>query len=179
MYSLICVFQRLNTLICRFCSAKIQMMRKVAFLIFTVCTFIACTESLNTSKPSTNELAQNEKKNKALKEQLKGLYSYQGNRSSIIFEITETEDQVFGKLIYSIAEKDKNSGMFSGQLIGNKIIGDYVFQSEGKESTRQVAFALKDKQLIEGYGLMNERGDAFMDTSKIDYSSNMPLSKIK
>lgn len=49
--------------------------------------------------------------------------------------------------------------------------------SEGTESKREVAFRVKDNQLIEGYGPMNENGDAFTDKSSIAYSANMPLKK--
>lgn len=151
-------------------------MKKGIIIVSIALIFFSCNEN-KSSATNDGKNIQNSVKKEINKDLLKGLYSYHSNGSSVEFEITEIGEQVVGKLTYQLAEKDKNTGTFKGQLIGNKLIGDYTFQSEGTESTRQVAFEFTGNQLIEGYGTLNEEGNAFLDTSKINYSSIMPLSK--
>jgi len=106
-----------------------------------------------------------------------GCYSYNTNNNNVNLEITSLDNGVSGKLTYALAEKDSNSGTFNGELSDDKLIGEYTFMSEGVESKREVAFMIKDNQLIEGYGELNETGTAFVDKSNINYTSTMPLSK--
>ena len=82
-----------------------------------------------------------------------------------------------GNLSYALDGKDANNGNFTGTLNGNKLIGNYTFHSEGRKSTREVAFMVKGKQLIEGYGPLNETGTKFKDKEAIQYTSEMPLKK--
>lgn len=105
-----------------------------------------------------------------------GCYTYEGNGSSIRFEVTQTENQVLGNLTYALSEKDKNTGTFKGKMNGNKLLGSYTFQSEGKKSTRQVAFQLKSNQLLEGYGDRNTDGTRFKDPNTLTYTDAMPLT---
>lgn len=107
----------------------------------------------------------------------KGCYMYNENGSMINMEITKADNPVEGNLTYAFAEKDKNTGTFKGEFNDGKLVGNYTFQSEGKESTRQVAFMLKDNQLIEGYGELNENGTMFKDVNSVNYSSTMPMTK--
>ncbi|WP_157491932.1 hypothetical protein [Gelidibacter mesophilus] len=107
----------------------------------------------------------------------KGCYTYHENGSMVSMEITKADNPVEGNLTYAFAEKDKNTGTFKGEFNDGKLVADYTFQSEGKESTRQVAFMLKDNQLVEGYGELNENGTMFKDVNFIDYSSTTPLTK--
>lgn len=104
-------------------------------------------------------------------------YTYNENSNMINLEITNTENPVEGILTYVLAEKDKNTGTFSGEFRDGKLIGTYTFQSEGKESKRQVAFMLQENQLIEGYGDLNEEGTMFQDVNTVNYTSTMPLTK--
>ncbi|PWI28937.1 hypothetical protein DI383_13955 [Flavobacteriaceae bacterium LYZ1037] len=107
----------------------------------------------------------------------KGCYTYNENGSMVNMEITSSDNPVEGNLTYEFAEKDKNTGTFKGEFNDGKLIGTYTFQSEGVESARQVAFMLKDNQLVEGYGEMNEDGTTFKDVNSVNYSPTMPLTK--
>lgn len=104
-------------------------------------------------------------------------YVYDKDGTAISLQIKTTGEEVTGTMEYAIAEKDKNTGAIKGKWINNILLLDYTFQSEGKESTRQVAFQLKDNQLIEGYGEMNEDGTQFKEVSQLKFTSTMPLSK--
>lgn len=107
----------------------------------------------------------------------KGCYIYSENGNLVNIEITKTNNPVEANLTYAYAEKDKNTGTFKGEFNENKLIGTYTFQSEGKESKRQVAFMLKENKLVEGYGDLNEDGTMFNDVNSVIYSSTMPLTK--
>ncbi len=106
-----------------------------------------------------------------------GCYSYEKDGTAISLKIETTGEDVSGDMNYAIAEKDKNTGVIKGEWKNNILLLDYTFQSEGTESTRQVAFELKNGQLIEGYGEMNEDGTKFKDPSELEFTSTMPLSK--
>ena len=106
-----------------------------------------------------------------------GCYIFDDGKNTVSFEITENTSEIKGNLIYNLAEKDKNSGNFIGQLKGGILIGSYTFQSEGTETTREVAFKVVENTLIEGYGDSNNDGTAFKDTSSLDFTSKMPLTK--
>lgn len=106
-----------------------------------------------------------------------GCYAYKANGNSIKMEITKVSESITGNLNIFYAEKDANQGEFRGTLNGNKLIGTYTFNSEGTESSREIAFLVKNNQLIEGYGELNTSGTKFKDVNNIKYTSSMPLTK--
>lgn len=106
-----------------------------------------------------------------------GCYQYNKNDDFINLKITNTEHPVTGNLTYAYSQKDKNTGTFTGELNNGKLIGTYTFQSEGRDSKRQVAFLLHNHQLTEGYGELSEDGTMFKDLEAINYNSPMPLTK--
>ncbi len=106
-----------------------------------------------------------------------GCYSYSDNLNTAIFKISNLEDSIVGKLTYAHDGKDINSGVFIGELIDDKLFGTYTFISEGEESKREIAFLIKNEQLIEGYGELNENGTGFLDKENITYASVTPMTK--
>lgn len=106
-----------------------------------------------------------------------GCYTYSENGTLITLEITENDNPVKGTLTYALSEKDKNTGAFTGEFNDGILLGIYTFQSEGKESRREVAFLFEDNQFIEGYGELNEDGTTFKNVKAINYVSIMPLTK--
>ncbi|HWV71206.1 MAG TPA: hypothetical protein VN040_05805 [Pseudosphingobacterium sp.] len=106
-----------------------------------------------------------------------GCYCYDDGTNVISFDITGFGNQIMGALTYALEGKDLTIGTFEGYLSEQKLFGIYMFSSEGVESTREVAFILKDDQLIEGYGELNELGNSFRNKDNISYSSTMPLTK--
>lgn len=104
-------------------------------------------------------------------------YSYDKDGNSISMQIETSGDNVFGAMAYNLSEKDKNAGLLKGKWENNILLLDYTFESEGSMSTRQVAFELKNGQLIEGYGEMIDEGTKFKDVSQLKFTSTMPLSK--
>ncbi|MEJ7666578.1 MAG: hypothetical protein WKG07_47195 [Hymenobacter sp.] len=59
-----------------------------------------------------------------------------------------------GQLVYRYFEKDQTGGILRGTLHGDTLRADYTFQSEGRESVREVAFLRRGTGWVEGYGDM-------------------------
>lgn len=110
----------------------------------------------------------------------KECYEYVQGNDTIQATLLVQSQTVSGDLVYKIFEKDKNVGTIVGTLQGDTLIADYTFNSEGKESVRQVAFLRKNKSLVEGYGDSEEKEGkmVFKDTKTLNFSSNMVLNEI-
>ena len=65
-------------------------------------------------------------------------------------ELTKVDEEVTGNLNSEYSGKDSNKGTFVGKLNGDKVVVTYTFNSEGKSSSREVAYQIKHNQLIEG-----------------------------
>jgi len=87
--------------------------------------------------------------------------------------------QVNGELSYHFREKDSNSGTIVGTMIGDTLIADYTFQSEGQTSIRQVAFLLSPEAATEGYGDLEEKDGklVFKNRSGITFEKGLMLKK--
>jgi len=151
-------------------------MKKLIILSFFTLTILSCKDN-NENKKSTDEKTQSIIEKELTPSLETGCYIYNDGKSIINFEITETGNQISGKLTYELYEKDSNKGTFTGNTSNDKLFGIYTFESEGIESSREVAFMIKDDLLIEGYGELNESGNAFKDKKTIKYVSKMPLKK--
>ena len=153
-------------------------MKKLITLCFLTVVVIGCKKNETTKENETITEVEQEQVTEEKSLLGIGCYGYEENGTKISFEITEVNDIVLGNLNYAIAEKDKNTGTFSGILNDSILIGTYIFQSEGQESKREIAFKVTQNQLIEGYGELNEDGTQFKNTNHIEFNSTMPLSKI-
>lgn len=152
-------------------------MKTITLCALVLFTMVACKKNSNIENDSNikNSTISEGNKTSVLET---GCYEYSGNGSLIGMEITAINDNVTANLNFAFAKKDKNQGKFVGKLLGDKIIGTYTFMSEGKESSREVAFMFKDNQLIEGFGVLNEDGTKFKEIKTIQYQSQMPLVKV-
>ena len=150
-------------------------MKKLIIAAFVALTMLNCKnkeQKTETTKTDPQEVIA--KKTIALD---LGCYVFDDGKNIVSLEITENGEEIKGNLTYALYEKDKNSGKFTGKFKDGILIADYTFQSEGKESIRQVAFKAEGDKLIEGYGDLNDEGTAFKDTSNIQFTSTMPLTK--
>lgn len=150
-------------------------MKKFTILFFTVLTFLNCkNKEEKTENTGASKIKSEERTSSSLD---LGCYIFNDGKNNVTFEITENGTEIKGSLNYAFAEKDKNSGNFLGKLNDGILLGKYTFQSEGKESVREVAFKVDGDKLIEGYGDLNEDGSAFKDAANLNFSSKMPLLK--
>lgn len=150
-------------------------MKNLTLLFFTALTMLNCKNKEEKTENTTPQEVVTEEKAAAQLDL--GCYVFNDGKNNVSFEIIENGSEIKGNLTYEFAEKDKNSGSFSGKLTDGILIGKYTFQSEGKESVREVAFKVDGDKLIEGYGDSNEDGTAFKDTTQLNFDSKMPLAK--
>ena len=153
-------------------------MKKFAILIFVFIAIVACKNNTKTDNETVIEEEKAEIETTVKPTLETGCYEYNNDGNNIKMEITEINEKVIGNLNIAYAEKDTNQGKFVGNIDGDKLIGIYTFNAEGKESSRELAFMIKDNQLIEGYGDLNEDGTKFKDVKTIQYVSTMPLTKV-
>lgn len=148
-------------------------MKKQILLLFVALIMLSCKDKqINSSVSNAEEVEQEIIPTVDL-----GCYVFNDGKNIVTLEILKNEKDVEGNLSYTLAEKDKNTGIFKGQLKGNILIGTYTFKSEGSKSSREVAFKVSSDTLIEGYGDLNEDGTAFRDITTLKFSSNVPLGK--
>ncbi|MBF03053.1 MAG: hypothetical protein CMP76_07120 [Flavobacterium sp.] len=158
-------------------------MKKVTYLFMALTLFMSCKEkteeeTTTVAQPNEEQIIEDDIASEATTVALleKGCYTYNQNGNAIEMKITTIGDSVKGNLKIALAEKDGNEGTFAGTLQEDKLIGSYTFSSEGAVSKRDMAFLVKDNQLIEGYGEMIE-GITFKNVDQLTYSSTMPLTK--
>ncbi len=105
-------------------------------------------------------------------------YAYH-NVDTIMLHLNVVDKAVTGELVYKYNEKDMNQGLLNGVLKGDTIIADYTFNSEGKESVREVAFLRKGVDFVEGHGEMKEEGVklSFKSLKTVTFGNDMLLRK--
>jgi len=152
-------------------------MKKLIVLFALILAFVSCKNKSEETHKTTEPVETIESHGSEGLLEI-GCYAYNGNNSSIIFEVTDNDNNfIKGHLEYHLAEKDANTGTFEGVLLDDILLGDYTFQSEGLTSKREVIFKMVNQQLIEGYGDMDEEGICFVNTDHVTFSSTMPLAK--
>ena len=97
-------------------------------------------------------------------------YGAYTDKDSVFLKIIYDGDRVNGEIVYRLFEKDKNVGNFDGTLHGDTVFAVYNFFSEGKRSTREVAFLKEGDKLIEGFGPMDESGTRFKNKGELDFA---------
>ncbi len=101
-------------------------------------------------------------------------------RDTVKLKVETFPNVVTGTLLYNFYEKDKNTGDIEGKLSGDTLLADYTFMSEGRRSTRQVIFLIRDSTATEGYGVLEEKEGkmVFEDVNRVDFSKGMKLLKV-
>jgi hypothetical protein len=107
-------------------------------------------------------------------------YSTTTGKDSVFLKVEVFPNVVTGKLSYQFYQKDSNKGEFEGHLHGDTLLADYTFISEGKRSTRQVVFLIKDNIAVEGYGNMEEKNGKmiFKNQQEIVFGKGLRLEKV-
>ena len=102
-------------------------------------------------------------------------------KDTVTLKVEIFPNVVTGKLLYKFYQKDSNKGEFDGQLHGDTLLADYKFMSEGKLSTRQVIFLIKNNVAREGYGKMEEKNGkmVFKDMKGVSFASGLALNKVE
>ncbi|MEP6647454.1 MAG: hypothetical protein ABJC12_10210 [Saprospiraceae bacterium] len=83
-------------------------------------------------------------------------FRYFGTKDTVYLQLSELYGTMTGMLVYKNYQKDKNLGTLQGKMVGDILLAEYTFSSEGVTSTRQVAFRKKGDDYIEGFGDVND-----------------------
>ncbi len=139
-------------------------------LIIAIGIFTACQNNQSTQKEEDTTIALTTQQS---------CYTYINNKDKASLVIMISGYVVTGELNYQLFEKDSNQGAIKGEMRGDTLVADYIFNSEGKQSTRQVAFLKKDGKLIEGFGNAIEKDGkmVFKDLSKLTFNSGIEFVK--
>lgn len=150
-------------------------MRITGALIISACLF-SCQERTKI----TGEKNQNDTTSSHLPLEEQTCYSYIKGKDTAHLTLITTGIASTGELSYVWFEKDRNTGSIEGELHGDTLVANYTFNSEGKQSVRQVVFLKKGNQLIEGFGDVEEKDGKvrFKDLSKLKFDDAMVFEKI-
>ncbi|RZL59597.1 MAG: hypothetical protein EOO93_15630 [Pedobacter sp.] len=152
---------------------------KKAFLIFTIASIFLFSCQSDSKKYTTVDSSIMSDRHKDAKSPDE-CFVYDKNNDKVSLLIYGTgNNKVLGKLTYNLSEKDKNDGEFYGYMVGDTIIVDYKFQSEGVWSKRQVAWIRKGDTLLEGFGETFQDNDEvkFKNYRKLTYGNSIVLEK--
>lgn len=109
-----------------------------------------------TSREKNTDGTSSQDENK--KEASLNCYRYATATDTIFMQLHQAGDSITGTLVYALKEKDRNQGRINGKMTGDILVADYIFISEGIESTRQIAFKKDGDSFIEGYGDLKNPG---------------------
>ncbi len=146
---------------------------KLFSFLFICLSILACNTRQN-DKKNTEENVPETKENSGTQ-----CYLYTSAFDTILLNITQTNENVTGTLLYKLKEKDSNTGTIQGTIKDSIILADYTFMSEGINSVRQVAFKIEDDNLLEGYGeVMNDNDKTkFKNPDSLIFSSSLKIAK--
>lgn len=142
----------------------------------TIIAFIAAVLLMSCNQKVKKSSGRSE--NAEIKEEC---YALENGKDTIRMQLRiQDNDSVKGKLLYKIYEKDGNYGKLNGTFKNDRLLAYYTFNSEGKNSVRQVYFAKTDHGLAEGFGPIETRNDSvlFANPDSIKINKNLILKKI-
>lgn len=107
-------------------------------------------------------------------------YLYKNDKDSVKLNFQESDGKVTGNLAYSYFEKDKSKGTIEGEMIGDLLVADYTFESEGIVSIRQVAFKKTEGGMKEGFGPIEEKnGKLFLKSlDSLNFENSLLLKEV-
>ncbi|MEJ5992889.1 hypothetical protein WG904_00570 [Pedobacter sp. Du54] len=141
------------------------------FFILAAIFFMACQNNQQSQK--------NEESNTKIPTE-QTCYRYTKNNDTASLMLISSGTIVTGQLNYQLFEKDSNNGVIKGEMRGDTLIADYSFDSEGMQSTRQVAFLKKDGKLLEGFGDVIEKDGktVFKALSDLKFGNAIEFTKV-
>jgi len=101
-------------------------------------------------------------------------------RDTFALALTQTGNELDGRLTFNNFQKDKSSGMVHGELKDGIIKLWYSFQSEGMNSVMEVYFKREGDRLIRGLGPVEVKGDTayFKSENEISYDIDQTFIKV-
>lgn len=107
-------------------------------------------------------------------------YQYVKDRDTVTMKLNMEGEELTGDLSYQWFEKDKNTGTFAGEMKGDTIIAEYLFDAEGMRSVRDVVFLKKDGKIYEGFGRTTEKSGkiTFENRSQLKFGDAVVLVSV-
>jgi hypothetical protein len=150
-----------------------------------VLTLVSCTSNEEKSAPDENSGTVHTGATDTIVSsgevvRLEGCYQQVVQRDTATMYLNVIGTEVTGKLVYNHYEKDDNTGSLKGELKDGRIYADYVFQSEGQSSSREVVFQIRDTVLLEGHGEVEERNGkvVFRKPDQLLFDSTQAFVKV-
>lgn len=114
-----------------------------------------------------------------VQEKVTECYIYTKNKDTATLTLNTQHEELTGTLNYRLFEKDANKGTISGEVKGDTIIAEYIFDAEGMRSVREVVFLRRDGKLYEGYGDVEEKKSktVFTNRAKLKFGDAIVFSK--
>ena len=156
---------------------NITTMKKYLFFLLGIALSITACNSSNSEETASDSAAVD---TTIVPGSQQFCYAYIKDKDTAKITMMSSGEITTGELSYALFEKDKNKGIFEGELHGDTLIAEYTFNSEGKESVRQIAFLKKGDQLFEGFGDLEEKNGKMMfkNTANLKFGGSMVFNKI-
>ena len=108
-------------------------------------------------------------------------YAYQTKKDTAFMRLNITDGIVTGTLEYLLFEKDSNDGYLQGKVVGDTLLANYTFVSEGVESVREIVMIKTKNNWLEGFGETEEKAGSvtFKDRIKLRFRKGMLFNRIE
>lgn len=108
-----------------------------------------------------------------------GCFHMHKNGDVVTFSIQQEDGYLQGRMSHAFAGKDKSSGSVKGNMSGDTLIADYVFDAEGRKSVREVALLRIDDTWVEGFGPAEERNGkmVFISRRGLSFKNGLVLAR--
>jgi len=155
-------------------------MKKLFFVLSSAAILFSCEkkETVSNAASSTQDSLKINESDIQIDAIPHTCYSEAIGKDSVFVMLDDNLGTITGKMYYKNFEKDSSYGDLNGISDGDTLKVDYVFQSEGSTSTREIWFLMKDGKLLEGIAEYDETGEKYKNTLDIKYQGGHQLSAV-
>ncbi len=155
-------------------------MKKLFFVLSSAAILFSCEkkETVSNAASSTQDSLKINESDIQIEAIPHTCYSEAIGKDSVFVMLDDNLGTITGKMYYKNFEKDSSYGDLNGISDGDTLKVDYVFQSEGSTSTREIWFLMKDGKLLEGIAEYDETGEKYKNTLDIKYQGGHQLSAV-
>lgn len=155
-------------------------MKKIFFVLSSAAILFSCEkkETVSNAASSTQDSLKINESDIQIEAIPHTCYSEAIGKDSVFVMLDDNLGTITGKMYYKNFEKDSSYGDLNGISDGDTLKVDYVFQSEGSTSTREIWFLMKDGKLLEGIAEYDETGEKYKNTLDIKYQGGHQLSAV-
>ncbi|MBL7758612.1 MAG: hypothetical protein JNL59_14490 [Chitinophagaceae bacterium] len=134
-------------------------MKKAGLFVSLLLLLAACNQQDSPAAETPSDTTS--KPGKLSTEPVRDCYAWIKGKDSIYFSLDLGTGIRNGRLVYAWAEKDRNEGVWKGTIDENVLAGWYTFNSEGRQSVRQVAWKVVGNSLWPASGPVKQQQDTF------------------